>query len=75
MTHFEFESYQNIMRAVAIRQDIKDLILDATDRLLNQFGNSRFDSGWLDKTKLTESFNRKQKTREKTSSESETKTK
>ena len=26
------------MRAVAIRQDIKDLILDATDRLLNQFG-------------------------------------
>jgi AcrR family transcriptional regulator len=26
------------MRAVAIRRDIKDLILDAADRLLNQFG-------------------------------------
>ena len=38
MTDFEFWSYQNIMRDVAIRQDIKDLILDAADRLLNQFG-------------------------------------
>jgi len=38
MTDFEFRSYQNIMRDVAIRQDIKDLILDAADRLLNQFG-------------------------------------
>jgi hypothetical protein len=26
------------MRDVAIRQDIKELILDAADRLLNQFG-------------------------------------
>ena len=41
MTHFEFWSYQNIMRDVAIRQDIKDLILDAADRLLNQFGYKR----------------------------------
>lgn len=38
MTAFEFRSYQNIMRDVATRQDIKDLILDAADRLLNQFG-------------------------------------
>ncbi|HEX9929762.1 MAG TPA: TetR/AcrR family transcriptional regulator [Pyrinomonadaceae bacterium] len=38
MTDFEFRSYQDIMRDVAIRQDIKDLILDAADRLLNQFG-------------------------------------
>ena len=38
MTDFEFWSYQKIMRDVAIRQDIKDLILDAADRLLNQFG-------------------------------------
>jgi AcrR family transcriptional regulator len=38
MTNFEFWSYQKIMRDVAIRQDIKDLILDAADRLLNQFG-------------------------------------
>lgn len=38
MTDFIFWSYRNIMRAVAIRQDIKDLILDAADRLLNQFG-------------------------------------
>ena len=38
MTDFEFESYHDIMRDVAIRQDIKDLILDAADRLLNQFG-------------------------------------
>jgi TetR/AcrR family fatty acid metabolism transcriptional regulator len=38
MTAFEFWSYHNIMRAVATRQDIKDLILDAADRLLNQFG-------------------------------------
>jgi AcrR family transcriptional regulator len=38
VTDFEFWSYQDIMRAVAIRQDIKDLILDAADRLLNQFG-------------------------------------
>lgn len=38
MTAFELESYHHIMRDVAIRQDIKDLILDAADRLLNQFG-------------------------------------
>jgi AcrR family transcriptional regulator len=38
MTDFTFWSYQNIGRDIAIRQDIKDLILDATDRLLNQFG-------------------------------------
>jgi AcrR family transcriptional regulator len=38
MTDFGFESYHDIMRDVAIRQDIKDLILDAADRLLNQFG-------------------------------------
>ena len=38
MTDFEFGSYQNLKRGVAIRQDIKDLILDAADRLLNQFG-------------------------------------
>ena len=38
MTDFKFWSYQKIMRDVAIRQDIKDLILDAADRLLNQFG-------------------------------------
>lgn len=38
MTAFGFWSDQNIMRAVATRQDIKDLILDAADRLLNQFG-------------------------------------
>lgn len=38
MTDFEFESYHDIMRDVAIRQDIKDLILDAADRLLNQSG-------------------------------------
>ena len=38
MTDFEFWSYHNIMRDVAIRRDIKDLILDAADRLLNQFG-------------------------------------
>jgi AcrR family transcriptional regulator len=38
MTDFKFQSYHNIMRAVAVRQDIKDLILDAADRLLNQFG-------------------------------------
>lgn len=38
MTDSEFWSYHKIMRAVAIRQDIKDLILDAADRLLNQFG-------------------------------------
>ena len=39
MTDFEFGSYYDIMRDVAIRQDIKDLILDAADRLLNQFGS------------------------------------
>ena len=38
MTDFDFRSYKNIMRDVAVRQDIKDLILDAADRLLNQFG-------------------------------------
>jgi AcrR family transcriptional regulator len=38
MTDFEFWSYQKIMQDVAIRQDIKDLILDAADGLLNQFG-------------------------------------
>jgi len=38
MTDFEFWSYQNIMRDVALRHDIKDLIPDAADRLLNQFG-------------------------------------
>jgi hypothetical protein len=40
MTDFGFESYHDIMRDVAIRQDIKDLILDAADRLLNQFGSA-----------------------------------
>jgi hypothetical protein len=39
VTDFEFESYYDIMRDVAIRQDIKDSILDAADRLLNQFGS------------------------------------
>jgi AcrR family transcriptional regulator len=38
MTDFEFWSYQNVMRDAAVRQDIKDLILDLADRLLNQFG-------------------------------------
>src|SRR4028118_269551 len=38
MTRFEFKSYQKIMRDVARRQDIKDLILNAADRFLNQFG-------------------------------------
>ena len=38
MTDFESGSSHDIMRDVAIRQDIKDLILDAADRLLNQFG-------------------------------------
>ena len=38
MTNFKSQSHQNIMRAVAVRQDIKDLILDAADRLLNQSG-------------------------------------
>ena len=45
MTDFEFWSYQNIMRAVAVRQDIKDLILDAADRLLNQFGYKKMTKG------------------------------
>ena len=40
MTGFEFGSYYDIMRDVAIRQDIEDLILDAADRLLNQFGSA-----------------------------------
>ena len=39
MTDFEFESYHDIMRDAAIRRDIKDSILDAADRLLNQFGS------------------------------------
>lgn len=38
MTDLEFWSYQKIMRDVATRRDIKDLILDAADGLLNQFG-------------------------------------
>jgi TetR/AcrR family fatty acid metabolism transcriptional regulator len=38
MTDFIFQSYQLIMRDVARRQDIKDLILNAADRFLNQFG-------------------------------------
>ena len=38
MTDFGLWSYHYIMRDVATRQDIKDLILDAADRLLNQFG-------------------------------------
>ena len=48
MTDFKFWSYQNIRRAAAVRQDIKDLILDAADRLLNQFGYRKMTTDSLD---------------------------